>query len=46
MDGMAPHVVEQSFVELQQQELVELTGAELSQIGAGICDPGIIDIDK
>ena len=46
MDGMVPHVVDQTFVELPQQELVELKEAELSQVGAGIFEPGLVDIDK
>jgi hypothetical protein len=46
MDGMVRHVVDQTFVELPQQELVELKEAELSQVGAGIFEPGLVDFDK
>ena len=46
MDGATLQVVEQVCEELHQQELVELSGAEMDQIGAGMCDPGIIDIEK
>ena len=44
MDGMVAHVVD--FVELPQNEVVELTEAELSQVGAGIFEPGLVDVDK
>ena len=46
MDGMAFQVVEQVYEELFQQELVELSTRDLDQVGAGLCDPGIIEIDK
>jgi hypothetical protein len=46
MDGTTLQVVERVCEELPQQELVELSRAELDQVGAGMCDPGIIDIEK
>jgi len=32
--------------ECHQKEMIELPPSELSRIGAGLCDPGIIDVDK
>jgi hypothetical protein len=46
MDGTTLQVVEEVCEELPQPELVELSQAELDQVGAGMCDPGIIDIEK
>jgi len=46
MDGKTPQVVEQVCEELPQPELVELSHRELDEVGAGMCDPGIIIHEK
>jgi hypothetical protein len=47
MDGMMPQVVEQvNEGESAQQEVVDLSTSELGRVGAGMCDPGIIIIEK
>jgi hypothetical protein len=44
MDGVTFQVVEQVCEESTQ--LAELSPTELDQVGGGLSDPGIIDIDK
>jgi hypothetical protein len=46
MESMALQLIEPVCEDLPQQELLELTSAEMDQIGAGMCDPGIIIIEK
>jgi hypothetical protein len=46
MDSMILQPVGQVSENLPQQELVELSPSELDRVGAGMCDPGIIDIEK
>jgi len=46
MDSMTLQVAEQFAEESTQQEPVELSPSELGQVGAGMCDPGIIVIEK
>jgi len=46
MDGMTLKVVEQVCEELPQEEIVELSPTDLGGVGAGMCDPGSLDIEK
>jgi hypothetical protein len=46
MDDMRCHLDEQVGGDSYQGELVELSSPELERVGAGLCDPGILDIDK
>jgi len=46
MSSATPPVVEQDCYDLPQWEVVELSTSELSQVGAGICDPGIFEVEK
>ncbi len=46
MDGMILQVVEPIGEDSPQLEILELSLPELGQVGAGMCDPGIIIIDK
>jgi hypothetical protein len=46
MNGTPFQVVEQVYEELPQHEPVDLAGSDLEQVSGGICDPGIIIIDK
>ena len=46
MDEMKSHLDEQVSEDSYQGELVELSSTELERVGAGMCDPGILDIDK
>ena len=45
MDDRSPQVVEQVCEELPPG-FGELSDLALSEVGAGMCDPGIIDIEK
>jgi hypothetical protein len=46
VDGMTLRAVEQLGEEAPEEQLVDLSLAELDQVGGGVCDPGIIIIEK
>ena len=43
---VTPVVVEQCCDKLPEQEIVELSTSELGEIGGGMADPGVIEIEK
>jgi hypothetical protein len=46
MKDMTYQIAEQIAEKYPQPELIELPSSELDQVGAGLCEPGIIQIDK
>jgi len=46
MGSMTLQGVDEMSEEPTQRDLVELSPSELDQVGAGMCDPGIIVIEK
>ena len=46
MDEITLQLVEQVGDEVPQEQFVDLSPVELDQVGAGMCDPGIIIIEK
>jgi hypothetical protein len=46
MKSLTPVLGEQSCGNLPEEEIVDLSTSELQEVGGGICDPGVLEVEK